>query len=136
MPRADRFRVMIQGRFERDASRIAKDMLKTAFMAWESDDAIITQEIIDDEIEFAQYRLELAADSATWQGFQVGRLDEMEQSEVLINWILEPGAEHCPTCLAFAAASPYTAATLPGIPAQANTECNGSCRCNLEPVGA
>jgi hypothetical protein len=126
---------MIEGRFERDATRIAKDMLKQAFMAWESDEAIITQEIIDDEVELSQYRLELAADSAAWQGFQVGRLDEMEQQEILINWVLEPAAEHCPTCLAFAAGSPYTAATLPGVPAQANTECNGSCRCNLEPAG-
>jgi len=135
MPRANRFRVMIEGRFERDATRIAKDMLKQTFIAWEGDDAIITQEIINDEIESSQYRLELAADSAAWQGFQVGRLDQMEQQEGLINWVLEPTAEHCPTCLEFAASSPYTAATLPGIPAQANTECNGSCRCNLELVG-
>ncbi|MEW5875812.1 MAG: hypothetical protein AB1752_11615 [Candidatus Zixiibacteriota bacterium] len=136
MPRADRFRTIVTARFESNAERIAGDMMKEAMSAFAQDDVQITQELIDLELEHAQYRLELAADSASWQGFQIGRLDVIEQGEMSINWVLEPGAEHCPTCLAYAAGSPYTAATLPGIPAQANTECNGSCRCNLEPVAA
>lgn len=136
MPRADRFRTIVTARFESNSQRIAGDLMKEAILAFSQDDIQITEELIDLELERSIYRLEFAADSAAWQGYQVGRLAEMENQEVNINWVLEPGADHCPTCLAFAAGSPYTAATLPGIPAQANTECNGSCRCNLEPVAA
>lgn len=131
--RADRFLTLIKATFTNNAEAIMQDMMTEAIYATTGDtDVVISQQLIDVEADRAQYRLELAADSAAWQGFQAGQLEVLETAEDEIDWELEPGADHCPTCLVYAAGSPYTAFTLPGIPAQAATECNGSCRCNLK----
>jgi hypothetical protein len=48
-----------------------------------------------------------------------------------IRWVLHP-AEHCDSCLALAAGSPYTVATLPTVPGAGATDCLSYCKCGLE----
>ena len=135
MPDPDVIMSGIVQRFDTDIQRIGTDVLHDAFLAWQYGDFTIVQETIDAAAEDAQYRIDLAVDSAAWQGFEVGRVDAMVAADSMIAWELEPLAEHCPTCLDFAAGGPYTIDNLPGIPGDADTECDGSCRCNLIPIG-
>ncbi len=39
--------------------------------------------------------------------------------------------ESCPTCLAYAAGSPYTKSTLPAYPCDGGTQCLANCKCYL-----
>jgi len=136
-PVVDKFVLSIDAYFESNAQRIANDLLRDSIESWTYDDVEISREVIEDAADNAQYRMDLATDSASWQGYQIGRLDAFTEGrpDQLINWELDPGAEHCDTCLQYAANSPYPANALPGIPGQAPTLCNGSCRCSLVPVG-
>jgi len=136
-PIVDNLVLAIDAYFESNAQRIANDLLQESIESWRYDDVEISREVIEDAADSAQYRMTLATDSAAWQGFQLGRLDAFTEGrpDQLIAWELDPGAEHCDTCLEYEAGSPYPANALPGIPGQAPTLCNGSCRCSLVPVG-
>lgn len=136
MPAANKFRVAVKARFDRDAERIGQYLLYESGVAAGLEDVRVTEELIDTATGVAIRRTELAVDSAAWQGYQVGRLDTMENNGVWVAWELEPGAEHCDDCLRLAAFSPYPPDALPGVPGEAPTACDGSCKCNLVPVPA
>lgn len=55
-------------------------------------------------------------------------------ADTQIAWILGPCA-HCRDCPIRAEFSPYTKATLPGIPGDGSTECLNFCCCGLEALG-
>lgn len=135
MAAADDFAVTIKGRFAKDITGIVDDMARTATKIWELGDATIVEELIEIAEDDAQYRLGLAVDSAGWQGFQTGRVDAIAESGDRFRWILDPGADHCETCIAYAAGGPYVFEELVstiGIPGDAPTICDGGCRCSLE----
>lgn len=138
MPVFENFETVIRARFESDAEGIANDLFAETLEAWEFDDIKITRELIQDAGDGAQYRMNLGTSSAAWQGYQGGRLDAFTEGrpDQLIAWVLDNQAQHCDTCLEYAAGSPYPATSLPGIPGQAPTICNGSCRCSLVPIEA
>jgi hypothetical protein len=133
-PKLQKLATTITARFEDDIDRIGKDLLSKTVQVWDFDDYQITQELVEDIAADAQYRLDLAGDSATWQAFQLGRLDQVVTNGDLIGWVLDSAAQNCDTCIQYASMSPYTIDTLPGIPGEADTECDGSCRCNLIPA--
>jgi hypothetical protein len=58
--------------------------------------------------------------------------------EEMLQWELEPGAEHCETCLERAAMAPKSFVEWAdlGLPGAGNTECDGYCRCTLLPETA
>ena len=133
-PKLNMLGTTITARFVADVERLGQDMLNQTLQVWDFGNFQITQELVNDAFDDGQYRLDLAGDSATWQAYQLGRAEQIDESGMRYAWILDAGAAHCPTCLDFAAMSPFTVDELPGIPGEADTECNGSCRCNLEPV--
>ncbi len=48
-------------------------------------------------------------------------------------WILDPRAEHCPTCPELAANGPYASiAEIGTVPGAEGTDCKSRCRCHLE----
>lgn len=59
---------------------------------------------------------------------------------VLMNWILDPSADHCEDCLALSAGGPYTdpdddvegGEPLQTYPGDGDTDCLSNCRCTLE----
>jgi hypothetical protein len=135
MPTADAFAVAIKARFSDDLAGIAKNIADGAAKAWELDDLTIFEETITLVEQDAQYRLELATESAGWQGYQVGRVDAIAEGGDGFRWILDPGAQHCDDCISRSQGGPYTFDELVetvGIPGDAPTECDGGCRCSLE----
>jgi len=54
--------------------------------------------------------------------------------DTLINWVLGPNKNHCPSCPEFAAGSPYRADALPTTPGSADCICLSACLCRLETV--
>jgi len=138
VPAADAFAVTIRGRFERDIKRMAEDVITETLRIFELGDATIIQEefsIAEDDIG---HRISMGADSAGWQGYQIGRVDAIAEADQGFRWNLDPGAQHCADCIARAAGGPYTMEDLLtriGIPGDAPTECDGGCRCSLGPWG-
>ena len=55
--------------------------------------------------------------------------------DTLINWVLGPNTNHCPSCPQFAAGSPYRADSLPTTPGSADCICLSACKCHLETLG-
>ena len=136
MPLADPFAVAIKARFSDDIKSLAKDIADGTIKAWEFDDLTVFEEVITLVEDDAQYRLDLAVESAGWQGYQVGRVDGIVgDGDGRLWWRLDPGANHCNDCLERAGGGPYTFDELVetvGIPGDAPTECDGGCRCSLE----
>ncbi len=75
-----------------------------------------------------------------WRGGLYARsLRSMQQRGILsgadpddvIQWHLNPMADHCPDCIPIAAGSPYTLETLPTTPAAGDTQCLTNCQCYL-----
>jgi hypothetical protein len=62
--------------------------------------------------------------------FWTGRVEGLPR-DAKIYWVLGV-AEHCATCLEFAAGSPYTRETLPSTPRAGDTLCLSNCKCHLE----
>ena len=89
------------------------------------------EKLIDALAGDIERRVSMSADSFSWQGYQLGRVEKIEERGGMFRWVLDPGADHCNTCIAYAAGGPYTLDTLPGIPGDAPTDCNGGCRCDL-----
>jgi hypothetical protein len=56
----------------------------------------------------------------------------LQAADAVIYWRLTYGAEHCPSCVELEKGNPWTAATLPTVPARGDCECLQSCRCWLE----
>lgn len=135
MPAGDGFLTAIFGRFDSDLDSMGRDILEQSQRAQDLGggfEVFQTEvDIIEDNIQF---RMDMAADSAAWQSYQVGRVDAIDEAGLMFEWVLDGAAQHCATCPVFAAGGPYTLETLPGVPGDAPTECNGGCRCDLVPV--
>ena len=139
MSRVDEFRMTIQGRMAIAANSWAVDLFfQFQGMIFLRD--VVGMEQIEIELTKAtslmKTNMDRAADSIGWRGYQLGRVDAMAAAGKRFNWVLDGGAENCDTCLAYAAGGPYDIDSLPGIPADAPTICNGGCRCDLVEVKA
>lgn len=137
MPAADQFATAIKARFYDDIKNIGEALVEGATKAWEMDDLTVFEEVISLVEEDAEYRTGLAVESAGWQGYQAGRVDAIAGSGAGFWWILDPNAQHCDDCISRSQGGPYTMDELVetvGIPGDAPTECDGGCRCNLEPA--
>jgi hypothetical protein len=126
-------------RFSRDLDRLADDLVESVSdrTVWDSGDFQIIQETVTQGKQKANSRTAMGLDSAAWQGYQVGKVERFEASGEKFRWKLDPGANHCDDCLLRAAHGVLTMEdilTWCGIPANARTECNGGCRCDLEPA--
>lgn len=126
-------RSVITGRFSDNLDSIAVDLLQDFVKVENYGDFEIVETTIQQGQKTAQRRINLMSDSLAWQGFQIGKIETLDAAGALFKWELDPGADHCMTCLIYAAAGPYTIDSLPGVPGEAPTLCNGSCRCNIVP---
>lgn len=137
MPAADKFAIAIKARFVADLENMAIDLHEGAVKAWGLGDMDVFEEVITLVGDDMQYRLGLAVDSAGWQGYQTGRVDAIAEADDAFRWILDPAANHCGDCILRSEGGPYTMDELVdtvGIPGDAPTECDGGCRCSLEPA--
>ncbi|MFZ5559277.1 MAG: hypothetical protein ACOZAL_00565 [Patescibacteria group bacterium] len=135
-----KFRLDILKRFQEDAKRLGMDLgsqaTKIIAIGKDKDDmewmATEVERVFRDE----EYRLGMMVDSMMHQSFQLGAMEQIFMQFPAVRWVLEPGAEHCPDCVALAEIGIFTAETLPGIPGdeQVDTECDGGCRCSLVPL--
>lgn len=120
-------------RFRADIERLANDMESEVeiIKIGRQDDVpyIITHttQIFDENSR----RVDMMADSLTWQAYQLGRAQSLFEKQEVIEWNLSPEAEHCDTCLEYSAIRYFTIDTLPGIPGEAPTICDGGCKCYL-----
>jgi len=123
----------ILARFETDINRIANDMEATVniIKIGRQGDIPFVQAEIQRAFDENGKRIDLFADSLIWQGYQLGSAQAIFGQQEIIVWNLDPEAEHCPTCLEYSAIRYFTIDTLPGIPGQAPTICDGGCRCYL-----
>ena len=123
----------IYERFRADIERIANDLHEDIMIMQigkEGDQEYIithTDQIFRDNMN----RVEMMAGSLTWQSYQLGMAQALFEDSEIVEWNLDLGAEHCDTCLEYSAIRYFTVDTLPGIPGEADTECNGGCRCWL-----
>jgi len=123
----------ILARFEADINRLANDMEAQVniIKIGKQGDIPFVQAEIERAFDENGNRIDLFADSFTWQAFQLGSAQAIFDQQEIIIWNLDPEAEHCLTCLELAAIKYFTLDTLPGIPGQALTVCDGGCRCYL-----
>ena len=123
----------ILARFEADIERLANDMEAQVniIKIGRQGDVPYVQVEIQRAFDENGKRVDLFADSLTWQGFQLGSAQGIFDQQDIIVWNLDPEAEHCDTCLEYSAIRYFTQDTLPGVPGQAPTICNGGCRCYL-----
>ena len=123
----------IFARFQADIERLANDMqaqVEIIKIGREGDsDYVITQ--IDNLFGQQEFRLPMMSESLTWQAYQLGTAQAIFEQSDIIEWNLDPQAEHCDTCLQYSAIRYFTPETLPGIPGNAPTICDGGCRCWL-----
>jgi len=98
-----------------------------------------TGDALDDWLDGLGVRVDLQAGIA-WPGMQDGYVKggaaDTANPYSLVYWILEPLAQHCHDCPAFAAASPYNAPGSGGnelwiAPGDGTSECGAGCRCSL-----
>jgi len=121
----------ILARFEADILRLANDMNSNAKIISigreKGSDYVITQlgKVFDD----AEQRLNAMSESLTWQAYQLGVTQAIMDTSDILTWNLDENAEHCDTCLEYAAIRYFTPETFPGIPGNAPTECGAGCRC-------
>lgn len=125
-------------RFLADIERIANDMdakVRIIKIGRKKDMPFVITEI--DQLFADNFRrVDMMADSLTWQAYQLGTAQALFEFHDIIVWNLDPTAEHCDTCLEYAAIRYFTPETLPGIPGSAPTICDGGCKCYLtSPAG-
>lgn len=124
-------------RFLADIERIASDMdakVKIIKIGRKGDVPYVITEI-EQLFSDCNRRVEMMADSLTWQAYQLGIAQALFEDHNIIVWNLDPTAEHCDTCLEYAAIRYFTPQTLPGIPGNAPTICDGGCKCYLTSPG-
>jgi hypothetical protein len=121
-------------RFKADIDRLANDMeaqVNIIKIGREGDIPYVMAEI-ERAFDENKSRVDLFADSLTWQGFQLGSAQGIFDQQDIIVWNLDPEVEkHCDTCYEYAAIKYFTQDSLPGIPGVAPTICDGGCRCYL-----
>lgn len=52
-------------------------------------------------------------------------------ADVMLEWVLDPAAGHCPDCPRFAKEGPYSRDELPAMPGDGTSRCLSNCRCYL-----
>ena len=104
-------------------SFIDKLLGKIRAMLPEQDILDVTSRIIDVNVPLYAHALTATANRASMAAVPL---------ETSIKWRLEPKAEHCDDCPALEAMGPYTAETLPCLPADGFTQCGPNCRCGLQ----
>lgn len=120
-------------RFRADVERLGNDLhedITVMQIGKENDREYIithTEQIFDDNAR----RVEMMADSLTWQSYQLGIAQALFEDTDIVEWNLNPSAEHCKTCQEYAAIRYFTIDTLPGLPGTAPTICDGGCKCYL-----
>lgn len=120
-------------RFRADIERLGNDLHEDVLVTQigkENDQGYIithTDEIFRDN----ERRVEMMADSLTWQAYQLGMAQALFEDSEIVEWNLDPRAEHCDTCMEYAAIRYFTIDTLPGLPGIAPTICDGGCKCYL-----
>jgi len=124
----------IMARFQGDIERLANDMkanVNVISIGRSGDTPYVITQI---EKSFADEvgRVDMMSESLTWQAYQLGMTQGLFETSDIVTWNLDPGAEHCDTCLEYSAIRYFTIDTLPGIPGAAPTICDGGCRCWLE----
>ena len=67
-----------------------------------------------------------------WSAGQEGYGTALEDQGVLMDWVLDDGADHCDDCPDLEAGSPYTADALDTWPGQGDTQCLDHCRCTIQ----
>ena len=130
------FAVAIEAQLNQYVDTWAKDLFAVWLDASRVGDVEVATQAVNDGAEVIRNRMAMGADSFTWQNFQLGKVEAIDERDGRFKWILDGGADHCDTCLAYAGGGPYTLAELPGIPGDAPTICNGGCRCDLVEVTA
>lgn len=99
----------------------------------------------DAEVDFFRNLAETAQDPAKWAQVQnrakmYGRRAWSEYQrghiavyplQALLDWVLDPAADHCVDCPQIAIGGPYTRETLPTVPGAGDTACLTRCRCRL-----
>jgi len=94
------------------------------YQQWATD---FVQDIRDTSFEAQEFRLDRWG--RVWGSYNEAKARSM-QSTVIIDWILDDGAQHCTQCPSLAYGGPYTTMTLPTYPGQ--TVCGSNCKCHLE----
>ncbi len=78
-------------------------------------------------------RVSQMIEGLSWAASQLGRASVAGRLGRRIYWLLDPAAQHCETCPAFAAGSPYASiAEIGTVPGGPGTACKSRCRCHLE----
>lgn len=128
------FQVAITAKIDEFVARWGQDALDEFREIVRIGDVTAWEGSVDEIMAEIENRMAMGADSIAWQGYQLGRVEEIDAAGQKFYWVLDPGASHCETCLEYAAGGPYTLDDLPGIPGDAPTDCNGGCRCDLVPA--
>lgn len=74
--------------------------------------------------------------SAAWAGEQHGYAQAANADGLLLDWELDPRAEHCSDCPALAALPPLPLGVWPTLPGDGATECATGCKCSMRAVAA
>lgn len=101
---------------------------------WHTRVAAIQQQQADGVISNAQAasQLQRTTDNAIWRAYQAERANQAAAAGLdMVEWVLDPTAEHCSDCLQLAVGSPYTIDELDQSPGDGQTECSVGCRCDL-----
>ena len=72
--------------------------------------------------------------SVAWAGEQAGYAEAAAADGLLLEWQLDPRAEHCDTCPKLALLPPLPLDLWPTLPGEGATECNVGCRCCMRAV--
>ena len=65
-----------------------------------------------------------------WDAGQEAYGQALDDNEVLLDWVLDDGADHCEECPDVADGGPYTADELDVWPG--DLECQDNCRCSIQ----
>lgn len=73
--------------------------------------------------------------SVVWAAEQAGYAFAAGRDGLLLDWQLDPAADHCPDCPALATLPPMPLQMWPTFPGEGLTECRTGCRCSFRAVG-
>jgi hypothetical protein len=107
----------------RVAARLARAVREN-----ESPEAI--SQAIDEQIDALTAGIERYAEPP-WGVAQQSYGEGLDENQVLLDWVLDPEAEHCEGCEDAAAGAPYSADEMPGWPGE--QDCLDHCRCTIVP---
>ena len=134
MPSTSEYLLSLEAKYVKTIDTLAADLFGAWRDAHDVGDVKVVETVLDELADSAARRTSMMTDMVSWGAYQAGKIDEFDSRGSTFRWVLDGGAEHCATCLTYAGGGPYTIDTLPGIPGDAGTDCNGGCRCDLEEI--